>query len=75
MATETEREIPAATYFQDIGALQCAGCGRLFYSGDEITMKAADEHRIALLCDCGAESLLSDDRLLEDDGPKIKLDS
>ena len=58
-----------ATVFVDVGAIQCVSCGALAMAGDELTICACgprdengDRHLIAMQCDCGALSLLSDDR-------------
>lgn len=59
----------AATIFKDVGAIQCTGCGALFYAGDKLTLCACGprddggvRHLIAMQCECGVLSLLSDDR-------------
>lgn len=65
-----EQTPAAATIATDVdNAIQCVGCGALAMMGDEITLAACgprDEqghrHLIAMQCECGSLSLLSDDR-------------
>lgn len=69
MRIDYEQTPEAATYFTDAEAIQCVGCGALAMPGDQLTIcgcgprdENGHRHLIAMQCECGSLSLLSDDR-------------